>query len=65
MWLYLLPGVDVYVDVFEHWLQRGVISDAQILDLDLSLSGPAVRDLRLSWDRRTHQLPPGDLLAHN
>lgn len=48
---YLLPRADVRIDIFEHGLQRGVVSDAQILDLDLSLSGPAVGDLRHSWDR--------------
>lgn len=45
---YLLSWADVCVDIFEHRLQGSVISDAQILDLDLSLSGPAVRDLRHS-----------------
>lgn len=45
---YLLPRADVRVDIFEHRLQRGVVSDAQILDLDLSLSGPAIRNLRHS-----------------
>ncbi|KAG7244489.1 hypothetical protein INR49_030141, partial [Caranx melampygus] len=30
----------------DHRLQRGIVSDAQVLDLDLSLSGPALRDLR-------------------
>lgn len=47
--VYLLAGADVCIDVFEHRLQGGVVSDTQVLDLDLSLPGPAVRDLRHSW----------------
>lgn len=43
---YLLPRADVCIDIFEHWLQRGIVSDTQILDLDLSVSGPAIRNLR-------------------
>lgn len=46
--LYLLTRADMCVDIFEHRLQRGVITNAQILYLDLSLSGPAVRNLRRS-----------------
>lgn len=46
--LYLLTRADMCVDIFEHRLQRGVITNAQILYLDLSLSGPAVRNLRHS-----------------
>lgn len=45
---HLLPWADVCVDIFEHGLQRGVVADAQVLDLDLSLPGPAVGDLRHS-----------------
>lgn len=48
--LYLLTRADMCVDIFEHRLQCGVITNAQILYLDLSLSGPAVRNLRHSWD---------------
>lgn len=48
--LYLLTRADMCIDIFEHRLQCGVITNAQILYLDLSLSGPAVRNLRHSWD---------------
>lgn len=54
MFSYLLSGADVCVDVFQHRLQRGIVSDAQVLDLDLSLSGPALRYLRHSWERHTN-----------
>lgn len=43
---YLLPRTDVCIDIFEHRLQCGIISDTQILDLDLSMSGPTIWDLR-------------------
>lgn len=36
------------VDIFEHGLQRGIVSDAQVLDLDLTVLGPTVGDLRHS-----------------
>lgn len=42
---YLLPRADVCIDIFEHRFQCCVVPHAQVLDLDLSLSGPAVRDL--------------------
>lgn len=58
MFLYLLPGADVYVDIFEHRLQRGVVPHAQVLDLDLSLLGPAVRDLRRTCARGTERRTP-------
>lgn len=45
---YLLPWADVCIDIFKHRLQRGVVSDTQILDLDLSMLWPAIRDLRHS-----------------
>lgn len=43
---YLLSRADVRVDISEHRLQRGVVTDAQILDLDLPLLRPAIRHLR-------------------
>lgn len=45
---YLLPRADVCVDIFEHRLQGGVIPDAEVLDLDLAMLRPAVRNLRYS-----------------
>lgn len=47
---YLLPRADVRVDIFEHRLQGGVVSDTQVLDLDLSVLRPAIGNLRHSWD---------------
>lgn len=45
---YLLPRADVRIDVLEHRLQRGVVSHAQVLDLNLAVLRPAVGNLRHS-----------------
>lgn len=47
---HLLPRADVCIDIFEHRLQGGIVSDTQVLDLDLSVLRPAVGNLRHSWD---------------
>ena len=48
--LHLLSWVDVGVDVFEDRLECGVVADAQVLDLNLSLLRPVVRHLRGPWN---------------
>ncbi len=46
-WLivYLLPRVDVCIDVFEDGFEHGVITDTQIMDLYLSMLRPVFRYL--------------------
>ena len=46
---YLLSGVDVGINVFEDRLQKGVVTDTQILDLYLSVLGPVLGDLGGIW----------------
>ena len=43
------------VDVLQDGFERGVVAHAQILDLDLSLPGPAVGDLGRSWTQGERQ----------
>ena len=43
------------VDVLQDGFERGVVAHAQILDLDLTLPGPAVRDLGRSWTQGERQ----------
>ena len=43
------------VDVLQDGFERGVVAHAQILDLDLSLPGPAVWDLGRSWTQGERQ----------
>lgn len=46
---YLLSRVDVGINVFEDRLQKGVVTDTQILDLYLSMLGPVLGDLGGIW----------------
>lgn len=50
MSVYLLAGVDVGIDVLEDRLERGVVANTQILDLNLSMLGPVSRHLRNIWN---------------
>lgn len=49
---YLLAWLDVRVDVFEHWLEHGIVAHTQVLDLDLAVLGPVLRHLRGVWRER-------------